>query len=396
MKVALVHDWLTGMRGGEKVLEAFCEIFPDADLFTLFHVPGSVSGIIEDRRIKTSFIQKLPLVKKHYRWYLPLFPLAAESFDLSGYDLIISSSHCVAKGIITPPGAFHVSYIFTPMRYIWDKFNDYFGREPWLKKRALGVVCHYLRAWDSSSSKRVDNFIAISDYVAERVKKYYGRDSIIVYPPVDCARFSLSGKGPDDFYLCLSAFAPYKRIDLAVEAFSRFGRRLKVVGAGQDDKRIRRLAGPDIEFLGPVSDPEVSELYSRCRALVFPGEEDFGIVPLEAMASGRPVIAYGGGGALETVVPLQRRGGGSIGRTRPTGVFFYEQSVPSLIEAIKTFEAHEKEFSPAALREHALAFDRPVFKERFSDIVNSLYNDYKTDNKKCSKNTVKFLKTSSL
>ncbi|GMR04381.1 MAG: glycosyltransferase [Thermodesulfobacteriota bacterium] len=396
MKVALVHDWLTGMRGGEKVLEALCEIFPEAHLFTLFHIPGSVSSEIEERPIKTTFVQKLPFVKKHYRLYLPLFPMAAESLDLSGYDLIISTSHCAAKGIITPPGAFHVSYIFTPMRYIWDKFDDYFGDRFWLKKRALGLVCHYLRAWDSASSRRVDAFIAISDYIAERVKKYYGRDSTVVNPPVDCARFSMTRAEPEDFYLCLSAFAPYKRIDLAVEALTATGARLKVVGTGQDEKRIRSLAGANVEFLGHASDDVVADLYSRCRALIFPGEEDFGIVPLEAMASGRPVIAYGKGGVLETIVPLFKSQGVLERKRRPTGVFFYDQSVRGLVEAVRTFEDHEKKFSPMALREHALKFDTPLFKKKFKETVLSMYNDYHSGKGICSKNTANYLKTSSL
>jgi glycosyltransferase involved in cell wall biosynthesis len=207
LKVALVHDWLTGARGGEYVLEVLCEIFPDADLFTLVHIPGTVPGVIEQRTIKTSFIQKLPWVRKRYRQYLPLFPLAIEGFDLSGYDLVVSSSHCVAKGVLSSPDTVHVSYIYTPMRYVWDRFGDYFGpaRAGRVKRSIVRVFAHYLRSWDAASSARVDSFIAISRYVAERVRKYYGRESSVLYPPVDCSRFELSTEGPDDYYLIVSA-----------------------------------------------------------------------------------------------------------------------------------------------------------------------------------------------
>jgi len=396
MKVALVHDWLTGMRGGEKVLEALCEVFPQADIFTLLHIPGSVSGAIEKREIKTSFIQKLPLVKKHYRTFLPLFPAAVERFDFTGYDLVVSTSHCVAKGVITPPGTVHVSYIFTPMRYIWDKYNDYFAPERVgrLKGKALQAIAHYLRIWDVNSSSRVDAFIAISDYVAERVYKYYRRPSTVVYPPVECARFDLSRRWPEDFYLCVSAFAPYKRLDLAVEAFNTLGARLKIAGTGQDEKRLRRMAGPNIEFLGSPADEEISALYSRCKALVFPGEEDFGIVPLEAMASGAPVIAYGKGGALETVVPMNGPDRGSPGPPKaPTGVFFYEQTPGDLVEAVKLFEKNEKVFNPRALRARALEFDTALFKKRIKEEILKLQREH-ASGEKCLKNTASFLKTS--
>lgn len=369
MKVALVHDWLTGMRGGEKVLEVFCEIFPDADLYTLLHVKGSVSKTIEDRRIKTSFIQNLPMAAKSYRNYLPLFPKAVEGFDLSGYDLILSSSHCVAKGVRRPAGSFHISYVFTPMRYVWDLYSDYFGsgRASLIKRAAMGAFLGYLRRWDVRSSERVDHFVTLSNHVAERIRRHYKRDAEVIYPPVDCSRFPLSREKHEDFYLVVSAFAPYKRIDIAIEAFKRLGKRLVVIGTGQDESRLKAAAGKNIEFLGWRNDSEIADYYRRCAALVFPGEEDFGIVPLEAMASGRPVIAYAKGGALETVVPLKDKGQGR--GERPTGVFFHEQTPQALMEAVGRLEANMDEFIPPDIRRHALAFDRPAFKENMTACI---------------------------
>lgn len=376
MKVAIIHDWLTGMRGGEKCLEVFCEIFPDADIFTLHHVPGSVSGIIEDREIKTSFIQRLPFAANRYRSYLPLFPLAVESFDLKGYDLVLSSSHCAAKGVIPPPRSLHVSYIYTPMRYVWDMQEDYFGRGRTSRhsRSAINLFAHYLRMWDTLSSSRVDYFAAISNHVAARVEKYYRRKADVIYPPVDCARFEIS-KTDEDFYLIVSAFAPYKRLDIAIEAFNILGLPLKIIGDGQDEKRLKELAMPNIEFLGWRKDEVLNEYYSKCKALVFPGEEDFGIVPVEAMASGRPVIAFGRGGALETVLPLNQGAvaRGSEPEEKPTGIFFYEQTAEALIKAVKTFEANRNRFDKKAIRTHSLNFDRGIFKEKISTYITEKY-----------------------
>ncbi|MEK7371903.1 MAG: glycosyltransferase [candidate division NC10 bacterium] len=357
MRVALIHDWLTGMRGGERCLEVFCELFPDADLFTLLHVPGSVSPIIECRRVVTSFVQRLPQARVRYRSYLPLFPAAIRRFDLRGYDLILSSSHAVAKGVRVPAGALHVCYCYTPMRYVWDLYDDYFGSRAGPVARALmpGLAA-WLRRWDRRTASGVHHFVAISRFIADRIRRAYGRPADVIYPPVDVARFHME-ESPGDFYLVVSALTPYKRVDLAVEAAGRLGRRLVVVGTGPEEARLRRLAGPTVEFLGWRDDVEVADLLARCRALLFPTLEDFGITPLEAMASGRPVIALGAGGALETVVAP----GGSA---PPTGLFFERQTVDDLAGAIERLESGAHHFEPKALRRRAEAFDRPLFKER--------------------------------
>jgi glycosyltransferase involved in cell wall biosynthesis len=362
LRVALVHDWLTGMRGGERCLEVFCELFPGADLFTLLHVPGSVAPVIERRRIVTSFLQHLPGAATRYRYYLPLFPAAVRGFDLSGYDLVLSSSHAVAKAARRAPEATHVCYCFTPMRYIWDLYDDYFGAgAPRIMRTVMPPVAAALRRWDRRTNARVDRFVAISDFVADRIRRVWDRDADVIHPPVDVARFTIADEGPDDFYLVVSALVPYKRVDLAVAAATRMKRRLLVVGAGPEARRLAVGAGPTVEFLGWRDDAEVAALYARCRAVIFPSLEDFGIVPLEAMAAGRPVIAYRAGGATETVVGLD-----ATGDAAPTGVFFPAQRVESLMEAMITLEASLGRFEPKALRAHAETFDRPIFRERIA------------------------------
>jgi glycosyltransferase involved in cell wall biosynthesis len=369
VRVALVHDWLTGMRGGERCLEVLCELFPDADLFTLLHAPGTVSAAIERRRIVTSFVQRLPAASRRYRFYLPLFPAAVAGFDLTPYDLVISSSHCAVKGARARRDALHLCYCFTPMRYVWDLYDDYFGaRAPTAVRLLMPPVAALLRRWDRRSSARVDRFVAISRHVAARIERCYGRRSDVIYPPVEVSRFRL-GEGPGEFYLVVSALTPYKRVDVAVEAANQLGARLLVVGSGPEEARLRALAGPTVELLGWRSDAEVAELYARCRALLFPPLEDFGIAPLEAMAAGRPVIAFGRGGALETIVPLDG------GDEPPTGLFFDAQTPEALAAAIRRFEANAHRLEPKTLRARAERFDRPIFKDRIARYVDRCLSD---------------------
>ena len=358
MRIAIIHDWLTGMRGGERVLEALCEIFPQAHLYTLLHHPGTLSSTIERLPIHTSFIQNLPFSKRGYRKYLPLFPMAIERFDLKGYDLVLSCSHCVAKGIIPPPDAIHISYILTPMRYAWDMYGEYFGAKG---NKMISLFIHYLRMWDVTSSQRVDHFLAISKHVERRIRKFYRREADVIHPPVDIHRFKLGDK-KGDFFVIVSSLVPYKGIDLAIEAFRRLRYPLKIIGSGPEEKRLRARGNSNIEFLGWQPDEVVSDAYSKCRALIFPGEEDFGIVPVEAMASGRPVLAYGRGGALETVIPYDQ--GTRAEGEAPTGLFFYERDVGSLMNVIERFIKIEGAFDPAAIRNHALSWDREIFKEK--------------------------------
>jgi glycosyltransferase involved in cell wall biosynthesis len=361
-RVALVHDWLTGMRGGERCLEVLCELFPEAPLFTLLHVPGSVTPRIENRRIVTSFVQRLPHAASRYRFYLPAFPIAISRLRLSGYDLVLSMSHCVAKGVRVPPGALHLCYCFSPMRYIWDLSSDYFGPGQGLAARTLGPpLAAALRRWDRNTAG-VHRFVAISRHIADRIRRAYGRPADVIYPPVDVRRFE-PADSTDDYYLVVGALVPYKRIDLAVAAATRLGRRLVVVGTGPEEARLRALAGPTVSFLGWRDDAEVARLYARCRALIFPAVEDFGITPLEAAAAGRPTIALARGGALETMVGLDATD------AAPTAVFFSEQSVEALVEAIGRFEGAEDRFDVKALRARAETFDRPAFKQRLRDYI---------------------------
>ena len=381
MKVALVHDWLTGMRGGEKVLEVFCELFPDAHLYTLLHNRGSLSNTIEDMDIRTSFIQKLPLIKKKYRHLLPIFPTAIERFDLREYDLVLSSSHCVAKGVKTGAGTLHICYCFTPMRYIWDLYNLYFGKERagMITRVATSLVLTHLRKWDVASNKRVDKFVAISRYIAERIKKNYGRDSDLIYPPVDCSYFK-PGLANDGFYLMVSPLAPNKRVDLAVEAFNTIGLPLIVIGSGQEESKLEKMAGKNIKLMGWQSDEIVREHYVNCKALIFPGVEDFGIVPLEAQACGKPVIAFGEGGALETIIPLGKEAGNRNEQlNNATGLFFHEQTTESLAQAVVRFEDVQGQFNEQAIRKNAESFDRAIFKDEFKKYIEKEYKKFRQD-----------------
>lgn len=357
MKIALVHDWLTGMRGGEKVLEVFCQLLPSADIFTLLHLPGSVSEQIEKHKIITSFLQKMPLVKKKYRYYLPLMPCAIESLDLSEYDVIISSSHCVAKGCKLRKDAIHICYCHTPMRYIWDQFENYFGRTQasLVVRFAMKLVRPYLQNWDVKSSERVSYFIANSSHVKERIKNYFDRDSTVIYPPVDTnfyvppdsSNANSINKNNLDYYLIVTALAPYKRIDIAIEAFNQSGKKLKIVGSGQYKIKLQSLAKSNIEFLGWMPNEKILSYYQGCKALIFPTKEDFGIVPVETMSCGKPVIAFRGGGALETIIENK------------TGIFFNEQNSHSLQKAVDNFE--QMGWDSEAIRNYALKFSKQEF-----------------------------------
>lgn len=359
LRVALVHDWLTGMRGGEKVLEVLCELYPDATLFTLLHNEGAMSPTIENMRIQTSFVQSLPFKEERYRHYLPLFPRAIDSLDFTGYDLILSSSHCVAKGAKPVGNALHICYCHTPMRYVWDQYPEYFGkgRAHVVTRTAMSLIAASLRNWDVRTSSRVHFFVANSENVARRIERYYSRASDVIHAPVDISKFGISDK-PLIYYLIVSALVPYKRIDLAVNTFNQLGDRLVIIGTGPEERKLKAMASSNIEFLGWESDESIAKFYAGCKALIFPGVEDFGIVPLEAMASGRPVIAFAAGGALETVV-----GKGD----QPTGIFFDEQTVASLKNAIKEFESSK--FDPEAIRKHAEKFDRKRFKQKLHEYI---------------------------
>lgn len=367
LRVVLVHDWLTGMRGGEKVLEVMCRRWPQAPLYTLLHRPGSTSETIERRPIHTSFLQRLPGVHRYYRYTLPLMP-AAVGWKLPACDLVVSSSHCVAKGVLPPEGVPHVCYCHTPMRYAWTLRKQYFGARRGPKAWARDKVLDRLRDWDRRSADRVTHFIANSRVVQQRILDYYGRDSVVIHPPVDTDYYTPAGLEDSparrgDYYLIFSAFAPYKRLDLAIESCNRLGRRLVVIGSGQAESALRSLAGPTVEFLGWQPDDVVRDHLRSCRALLFPGEEDFGIVPLEAQACGTPVIAFGRGGATETVVPL----GASA---EPTGLWFAEQTTECLAEAILRLEKENQSFDPAAIRRHALRFNGRRFEEEFFGFVD--------------------------
>jgi glycosyltransferase involved in cell wall biosynthesis len=356
------------MRGGERCLEVFCELFPDAPLYTLLHVPGSVSPLIERRRIVTSFVQRLPAAATRYRHYLPLFPAAVRGLPLAGYDLVISLSHCVAKAVRVGPGALHLCYCFTPMRYVWDLEDDYTRGAGWLTRRLMPVVAGALRRWDRRTGG-VDDFAAISHHIADRIRRVYGRPAEVIHPPVEVARFRPADT-LDDYYLVVSALVPYKRVDLAVAAAARLGRRLLVVGQGPEEARLRAMAGPAVRFLGWRPDAEVAELYARCRAVLFPSVEDYGIVPLEAAAAGRPTIALGRGGVLETMVGLD------AGGEPPTAVFFAEQTVDAVAGAIRAFETAAHRFAPAALRARAARFDRPLFQDRIREWIDGRWADF--------------------
>ncbi len=377
-RTALVHDWLTGMRGGEKCLKVLCELLPRADLFTLLHLAGKVDPVIESHAPRTSFLQALPGVGRYHRYLLPLFPLAVEGFDLDAYPLVVSISHCAAKGVIPGPESRHICYCLTPMRYVWDQYPAYFGAHgrTAAPRGLTRLVAHYLRMWDVAASSRVDEFVAISRFVAARIRKYYRREAPVIYPPVEVSRYEAVPSPERDYYLAVAADAPYKRLDIVLEAFRVLGRRLKIVGRAPagEAARSRRGGLKNVEWLGWRPDEELRDLYANCRALLFPGTEDFGLVPVEVQASGRPVIAYGRGGVLESVRGVSVREAGQRDRRSWrrdwTGIFFQEPTADALVEAVECFEAVEDRFDPARIREWATRFDRSVFERRWKRLLD--------------------------
>jgi glycosyltransferase involved in cell wall biosynthesis len=359
MKVAIVHYWLVGMRGGEKVVEALAEMYPQADIFTHVYVPEMISEKIREHRIIPTFINALPRASKMYKTYLPLMPLALEQCDLRGYDLVISSESGPAKGVITPAEALHVCYCHTPMRYIWNMYHDYREGAGRVTRMMMPALSHYLRMWDVSTAARVDSFVANSETVAKRIRRYYGADSVVIHPPVDTNSFSIAPPSEiGDYYLMAGELVSYKRPDLAVRAFNELKLKLVVIGGGDMLDEVRRLAGPTVTVLGAQPFDVLRSHYSRCRALVFPGEEDFGMVPVEAMASGRPVIAFGRGGAVETVA------------TGLSGVFFAEQTVESISLAVK--ELGKFEIDPAKIAAHAKRFGKDHFFRKMREHIDRL------------------------
>ncbi len=368
LKVALVHDWLVTMGGAERVLAAIAELFPEAPIYTLVLDRKNLPLVLADREIYTSLIQKFPLAAKKYQAYLPFMPMAVEQFDLTGYDLVISSNHACAKGVITRPDTLHICYCHTPMRYAWEFYHEYLTRERvgGLKRALIRPLMNYLRIWDVTSANRVDYFIANSTAVAERIHKHYRREAVVIHPPVETTYYqpdepdALGEQG--DYYLVVSRLVGYKRIDLAVEAFNRLGYPLVIIGDGSQRSYLEKIAGPNIQFLGRQLDEAVRHHLQHAKAFVFPGEEDFGITPVEAQAAGCPVIAYGKGGALDTVVDGN------------TGVLFAPQSVEALMQAVKRRE--ETAFEPSVLINNARKFDREAFKEKLKKYVQEKLDEF--------------------
>jgi glycosyltransferase involved in cell wall biosynthesis len=363
MKLAIVHDWLTNMGGAERIIRIFHELFPDAPIYTMVHDKENMPKDFKEMDIRTSFIQKMPFGVKKYQSYLPLMPVAVEQFDLSDYDVVISSSTSCAKGVITRSDTVHICYCNTPMRYAWDMYHDYIKDKNVVTKYTIAFLMNYIRLWDRISADRVDYYIANSKNVANRIKKHYKRESEVIYPPVNTDYYT-PGDKVEDFYLVVSRLVPYKRIDLVVEAFNKLGFPLKIIGDGSEFKRLRSMAKSNIKFLGRLSDEEVREHYRKCKAFIFPGEEDFGITPVETQACGRPVIAYGKGGTLETVIDDQ------------TGVFFKEQTVEAIINAVKYFEKNIFKFDSSIIRQNALNFSKNVFKQKIKEFVLKKYEEY--------------------
>ena len=373
MRVAIIHDWLVTYAGAERVLEQMLHVYPDADLFSIVDfLPEGKRDFIQNKPVQTSFIQRLPFAEKRYRQFLPLMPLAVEQFDLSRYDLVLSSSHAVAKGIITGPDQLHISYVHSPIRYAWDLQHQYLREanlERGLKGWAARYMLHRVRLWDSRTPNGVDHFVANSVFIARRVWKVYRREAEVIYPPVDTSSFELREQ-KEDFYFTASRMVPYKKIDLIVQAFAQMpDKRLVVIGDGPDFAKIQKSAESNVILMGYQPFDVLKDHMQRAKAFVFAAEEDFGIVPVEAQACGTPVVAFGKGGVLETVKGLDT--------DTPTGVFYESQEVSSLVGAVKRFEEHRERFKPAEIRSHALTFNQEHFKENLERFVAARYEAWR-------------------
>ena len=379
MKKALIHDWYTVYGGAERCVESFTNIWDDFDHFSLIDDLSDPHRdlILKGKKTNNSFIQKLPFWKKKYRTYLPLFPFAIEQFDLSDYELILSSSSSVAKGVLTKPSQLHIAYVYSPVRYAWDLYHQYL-KESKLDSGIKGLIAKYflfkLRAWDFSTANRPDHYIAISHFVAKRIKKVYNKKALVIYPPVDTDSFTLSTE-TSDYYITCSRMVPYKKIDLIVEAFSKTNKKLIVIGDGPDFKKIKKLASSNVELKGYVEKDEMLDIIKRAKAFIFAAEEDFGIAPIEAQACGVPVIAYGKGGALETIIGVSSDE--NFDDKSVTGVFFKEQTSSSLLEAVNYFEKNEASFDRKIIRENAKRFSKDRFEKEFKETIETLYINWK-------------------
>jgi glycosyltransferase involved in cell wall biosynthesis len=368
LKVALVFYWFVSHGGGEQVMDVLAEMFPQADVFCLLADPSVMSPSLRTHRLTTSFLQNIPGSRRWHRHFLPLQPFALEQLDFSGYDLVISLESGPTKGVLTHTETCHICYCLSPMRYIWDLYPEYRRRLGPLVRSVFSVAAHYMRMWDLAAAARVDYFGAISQTVSSRIQKHYRRDSFVIYPPVNASAGYLSEE-QDDYYLMVGRLVDYKRVDVAIGACNRLKRRLRIIGKGEQYQNLRRLAGPTIEFLGHADSHTLRENYARCRALLFPAEEDFGIVPVEAQSFGRPVLAFDRGGALETVIGFAANDGQSPATS--TGMFFSEQSADCLADTILRFESMDREFSPEFIRSNAQRFDVPRFKAEMFDFIDA-------------------------
>ena len=373
LRVAIVHHWFITHGGGERVFDTIANIFPTADVFSLFFDKQKFAPALQKHKVTTSFLDKIPVARKAHRHLLPFYPLAVEMLDLSGYDLVITSDSGPMKGVLTDPQSTHICYCHSPMRYLWDGHASYQRSLSPLTQTIFGVASHYVRNWDYSAAQRVDHFLANSHYVAARIRKYYRRDSTVIHPPIDTSQSYLAGKH-ENYYLAVGRLVPYKRTDILIGACSKLGRKLVIVGDGPERKRLERESPRNVEFPGELDDSELRDAYARCRALLFAADEDFGMVPLEAQSYGRPVIAFGKGGSLETVrgsyTPIRQQNGT---KENPiTGLFFREQTVDSLAEAIVSFESSEEIFLPHQIQSYARTFDTSVFIERIRGYEDSV------------------------